>query len=171
MRAVRGSLGHSPKERWSELKGPYPRAAGDLFEPPQLTYTSKLGRTIFGCSLRPCLGQDASLGEETVLADSGREGEITGRVGRVRSLAFLSSLRECPVLRIAERGDRLQRLITRNSPGRIVGPERLFFVLSVLSGMRNRFDTFPSVSPMRTLYQREGPAVTNCAFAGNCGNL
>src|ERR1700704_540489 len=43
-------------------------------------------------SLRPCLGQGASQGEESVLADSGRAGEITARVGRVRSLAFLSIL-------------------------------------------------------------------------------
>jgi hypothetical protein len=42
--------------------------------------------------LRPCLGQGASLGEEAALADSGREGEITARVGRVRSLVFLSIL-------------------------------------------------------------------------------
>ena len=42
--------------------------------------------------LRPCLGQGASLGEEAVLADSGRAGEVTARVGRVRSLAFLSIL-------------------------------------------------------------------------------
>ena len=33
------------------------------------------------------------MGEETVLADSGREGEIVAGVGRVRSLAFLSILR------------------------------------------------------------------------------
>jgi hypothetical protein len=33
-----------------------------------------------------------SQGEESVLADSGRAGEITVRVGRVRSLAFLSIL-------------------------------------------------------------------------------
>jgi hypothetical protein len=44
-------------------------------------------------SLRPCLGQGASLGEEAVLADSGRAGEVAARVGRVRSLAFLSILR------------------------------------------------------------------------------
>jgi hypothetical protein len=43
-------------------------------------------------SLRPCLGQGASLGEEAVLADSGRAGEVAARVGRVRSLALLSSL-------------------------------------------------------------------------------
>jgi hypothetical protein len=43
--------------------------------------------------LRPCLGKGASLGEEAVLADSGWEGEIAARVGRVRSLAFLSILR------------------------------------------------------------------------------
>ena len=43
-------------------------------------------------SLRPCLGQGASLGEEAVLADLGRAGEVATRVGRVRSLAFLSIL-------------------------------------------------------------------------------
>ena len=43
-------------------------------------------------SPRPCLGQGASLGEEAVLADSGRAGEVAARVGRVRSLAFLSIL-------------------------------------------------------------------------------
>ena len=44
-------------------------------------------------SLRPCLGQGESQGKESVLADSGRAGEITVRVGRVRSLDFLSILR------------------------------------------------------------------------------
>ena len=48
----------------------------------------------------PRLGQGAFLGEEAVLADSGRAGEVAARVGRVRSLAFLSILRECsPVVR------------------------------------------------------------------------
>ena len=45
-------------------------------------------------SLRPCLGQGAAQGKESVLADSGREGEITARAGRVRSLVFLSILRD-----------------------------------------------------------------------------
>ena len=45
-------------------------------------------------SLRPCLGQGASLGKEAVLADSGRAGEVAARAGRVRSLTFLSILRE-----------------------------------------------------------------------------
>ena len=44
-------------------------------------------------SLRPCLGLGASLGEEAVLADSGRAGEVAAGVGRVRCLAFLSILR------------------------------------------------------------------------------
>ncbi|MGH7221399.1 MAG: hypothetical protein ACREI1_13855, partial [Nitrospiraceae bacterium] len=44
-------------------------------------------------------GQGESQGDVSVLAGSGREGEITARVGRVRSLAFLSILRECfPVI-------------------------------------------------------------------------
>ena len=43
--------------------------------------------------LRPCLGQGASQGEEAVLADSGREGEVVAGVERVRSMAFLSILR------------------------------------------------------------------------------
>ena len=34
------------------------------------------------------------MGEEAVLADSGRVGEIAGGAGRARSLAFLSSLRK-----------------------------------------------------------------------------
>jgi len=45
-----------------------------------------------GVQLRPCLGQGGSLGEEAVLADSGRVGEVAARDGRVRSLAFLSIL-------------------------------------------------------------------------------
>ena len=38
--------------------------------------------------LRPCLGQGASLGEEAVLADSGRAGEVAAWVGRVRRSSF-----------------------------------------------------------------------------------
>jgi hypothetical protein len=45
--------------------------------------------------LRPCLGKGASQGEEAVLADSGLAGEVAARVGRVRSLAIMSILREC----------------------------------------------------------------------------
>ncbi len=36
--------------------------------------------------------EGASMGEEAVSADSGREGEIVARVERVRSLGFLSIL-------------------------------------------------------------------------------
>jgi len=43
--------------------------------------------------LQPCPRNGASLGEEVVLATSGRAGEVTAGVGRVRSLAFLSILR------------------------------------------------------------------------------
>jgi len=39
-------------------------------------------------SLRPCLRNGASLGEEVVLATSGRAGEITAGVGRVRKPPF-----------------------------------------------------------------------------------
>ena len=45
-------------------------------------------------SLRPCVGQGASQGEEAVLADSGREGEISAGAGLVSSPTFLSILRE-----------------------------------------------------------------------------
>ena len=45
--------------------------------------------------LRPCMGQGAALAEEAVLADSGWVGEVTARVGRVRSLDLLSTLRKC----------------------------------------------------------------------------
>ena len=44
--------------------------------------------------LRPCPWNGASLGEEAVLADSGREGEITARAGRVRRLGFSIILRD-----------------------------------------------------------------------------
>ena len=37
------------------------------------------------------LGKGASLGEEAVLADSGREGEIVAGVGRVRRATFSAS--------------------------------------------------------------------------------
>jgi hypothetical protein len=47
-----------------------------------------------GRSLRPCLRQGASLGEEAVLADSGRAGEVAAGAGRVRMTAILSILRE-----------------------------------------------------------------------------
>jgi hypothetical protein len=55
--------------------------------------TSKLGRTIVVRSLRPCLRNGASRGKESVLADSGRVGEISAGAGRIRTAAFLSSLR------------------------------------------------------------------------------
>ena len=57
-----------------------------------------LVKAVNGRLLRPCLGQGASLGEEAVLADSVRVGEIPARVGRVRNLAFLSILRGVPLL-------------------------------------------------------------------------
>ena len=44
--------------------------------------------------LRPCPRNGASLGEEVVLATSGRGGEVTAGVGRVRRSAFLSILFE-----------------------------------------------------------------------------
>jgi hypothetical protein len=39
------------------------------------------------------------MGEEAVLADSGREGEVAARVGRVRSQDFLSILNNVAALR------------------------------------------------------------------------
>ena len=44
-------------------------------------------------SLGLCLEPGASQGKESVLADSGRAGEIVAGAGRVRSPAFLSILR------------------------------------------------------------------------------
>ena len=38
-----------------------------------------------------CLVEGASLGKEAVLVDSGREGEVAARVGRVRREAFSTS--------------------------------------------------------------------------------
>jgi hypothetical protein len=40
------------------------------------------------CDREHRLGQGASLGEEAVLADSGRAGEIAARAGRVRRATF-----------------------------------------------------------------------------------
>ena len=37
------------------------------------------------------MGKDVSLGEEAVLADSGRAGEIAARVGRMRRATFSAS--------------------------------------------------------------------------------
>jgi hypothetical protein len=71
--------------------------------------------------LRPCLGQGASQGEESILADSGREGEITAGVGRVRSLACLSILRECaPVVPYV---GTIEVLLRRNVFSQPVRPE------------------------------------------------
>ena len=64
------------------------------------------------CLLRPCLGKGASLGEETVLADSGRVGEITARVGWVRRLNVLSILREYYSVAPAMRSHRSNHLLT-----------------------------------------------------------
>ncbi len=43
--------------------------------------------------LRLCLGQGVSQGEEAVLADSGREGEVAAGVGWVRRVVFSGILR------------------------------------------------------------------------------
>ena len=51
------------------------RQAGEAAGSPLRIFTSR----------ERSLGTDASQGEEAVLADSGREGEITARVGRVRT--------------------------------------------------------------------------------------
>ena len=45
--------------------------------------------------LGSCPRKVVALGEEAVLADSGRTGEVAAGVGRMRSLAFLNSLRLC----------------------------------------------------------------------------
>jgi hypothetical protein len=103
MRAVTGSLGHSPKERHRELEDGRPspgllarlgvpvggrvrksRAVRDSSGPASGMYTSKLERIIVGHSLWPCLGQGASL---------------RARVEWVRRTNFLSILRDhAPVM-------------------------------------------------------------------------
>jgi hypothetical protein len=40
------------------------------------------------------VGQGASLGEETVLADSGRAGEVAAGAGRVRWMGFFAILQQ-----------------------------------------------------------------------------
>ena len=76
------------------------RAVEDQSAPIPREITSKLGGITFTHSLRPCLRNGASLGEEAVLADSGRAGEVVAEVGRVRSLAFSSILRAMLTLRL-----------------------------------------------------------------------
>jgi len=113
MRAVKDSLAAPLRTKWESQKtlaranGTSRRASGWAGENTarsgeliraiinKTIITSKLGRAIFGHLLRSSLGESASQGEESVLAGSGREGEITARVGRVRRLAFLSILRKC----------------------------------------------------------------------------
>jgi hypothetical protein len=68
------------------------RTVGRQEVPASATPLKKGIRNRIGFPLRPCLGQGASLGEEAVLADSGRAGEVAAGVGRVRSLDFLSIL-------------------------------------------------------------------------------
>ena len=88
--------------------------------------------------LPPCLGQGASLGEEAVLADSGRAGEVAAGVGRVRRLAFLSILRDFILLFLKLRPLNFHRAPTvlRETPDpyyskrfAVKSPERAFLVL------------------------------------------
>jgi hypothetical protein len=78
------------------------------------------------------------MGEEAVLADSGREGEITARVGRVRRLAFLSILRDFILLLLKLRPLNFHRAtsVLRETPDphyskwfTAKSPERAFLVL------------------------------------------
>jgi len=60
---------------------------------------TKCGLYLLASSLAAALlGTRRVLGREAVLADSGRAGEVAARAGRVRSLAFLSILRECSLV-------------------------------------------------------------------------
>jgi len=100
MRAVKGSLGHSLKRGIKSRKalawvtGTSRRASGWAGESVMCSWDHPSHPLLSDSSLGPCLGQGTSQGEESVLADSGRAGEITARVGRVRSLAILSILRD-----------------------------------------------------------------------------
>ena len=50
-------------------------------------------------SLRPCMGEGASLGEEAVSADSGRAGEVAAWVGRgEKSGLFAHPVGDSPVI-------------------------------------------------------------------------
>jgi hypothetical protein len=79
---------HSLRPRWKTVLNTlllhHPSHSGLQF-PQKLVYGFR--------SLRPCVGQGASLGEEAVFADSGWDSEITARVGAGESLAFLNVLR------------------------------------------------------------------------------
>src|SRR6185295_20291031 len=89
---LKGDMGNRKALAWAN--GTSRRASGWAGENDARSWDHPSHPLKRDSSLRPCLGQGASQGEESVLADSGREGEITARAGRVRSLAFLSILRE-----------------------------------------------------------------------------
>ena len=89
--SLRGSMLRRNSSEMGSTKGAYPFAKIHCMgERPT---RSAVGTSSSLRSLRPRLGQGASLGEEAVFADSGRAGEVAARVGRVRNLAFLSILR------------------------------------------------------------------------------
>jgi len=58
-------------------------------------------------------GKGASLGEEAVLADSGRAGEVAAGDGRVRSLVCLNIQRECTPACGAMRGDHRSSAVSK----------------------------------------------------------
>jgi hypothetical protein len=68
------------------------RAVEDQSDSIPKERTSKLGKINLWSLLRPCPRNGASQGKESVLADSGWEGDITARVGRVRRTVILSIL-------------------------------------------------------------------------------
>jgi len=97
--AVEGSLGHSLRRDMVNRKalawanGASRRASGWAGENDARSWDHPSHPVKSDNSLGLCLEPGASQGKESVLADSGREGEITVRVGWVRSLVFLSILR------------------------------------------------------------------------------
>ncbi len=96
MRAVKGASatpftrGIRSRKVLAWANGTSRRASGWAGESAVRSWDHPNHPLLSNSSLRPCLGQGASKGEESVLAASGRAGEITARVGRVRSLDFLS---------------------------------------------------------------------------------
>jgi len=100
MRAVKGALatpftrGIRSRKVHAWANGTSRRASGWAGESVVRSWDHPSHPLVSASSLQTCLGQGASLGEEAVLADSGRAGEITIRVGWVRSLDFLSILRD-----------------------------------------------------------------------------
>ena len=72
-----------------------PRRGGTRLSPGFVlaSFLRTMNRETKAAELRLCPWNGVSLGEEAVLADLGRAGEVAARAGRVRIVVFLNTLR------------------------------------------------------------------------------